>query len=285
MKKYTGLVIPHKGIGDLLFHYEIINSLYHKHKKKLVLFVNSSSKAEKILKRNNIIKKFVILNLRRPKFLYYPYEIFNFYNTIRREDLDKIYYTGKNKWHLIALNLLKKFKKINYFYNKNNKKFIIQSINSFMHSLNIKRKNYSNIELDKKKVKLKIKRPAVFISLKTSENQLIIDNKIVENLLNKLSLKYNSIFINESSFSLSINNKLRKKLFITSNYQMNEINFIISKCKLFIGAESGPAVISRFLKIKSIIFLNKNIKAESKLLNIGNAKYIKNNFKRVFKLI
>ena len=45
------LVIPYRGIGDLIFHIPLMRGLYKKYKSKIVIITNSANKAKFILKK------------------------------------------------------------------------------------------------------------------------------------------------------------------------------------------------------------------------------------------
>ena len=75
MKNNIAIIIPHKGLGDILFHYKFINSIYNHHKCKIVIIANPSSKADLIFKNNSKIKRVVLLNLRRPNMINYIFRI------------------------------------------------------------------------------------------------------------------------------------------------------------------------------------------------------------------
>ena len=50
-KKRIILVIPYRGIGDLIFHIPLIRGLYRKYKSKILIITNSANKAQFILKK------------------------------------------------------------------------------------------------------------------------------------------------------------------------------------------------------------------------------------------
>ena len=56
-KRKIVLVIPYRGIGDLIFHIPLIRGLYKKFKTKIIIITNSANKAKFILRRDTTIKK------------------------------------------------------------------------------------------------------------------------------------------------------------------------------------------------------------------------------------
>ena len=61
------LVIPYRGIGDLIFHLPLLRGLYRKYKSKIIVITNSSNKAKLILKKEFSIKKIEYINFQREK--------------------------------------------------------------------------------------------------------------------------------------------------------------------------------------------------------------------------
>ena len=86
MKSNIAIIIPHKGLGDMIFHYKFVNSIYNHHKTKLTIVANKSSKADLIFKKNKKIEKVITLNLRRPHFLNYIYPQCMIRSMIRTRD-------------------------------------------------------------------------------------------------------------------------------------------------------------------------------------------------------
>ena len=133
----------------------------------------------------------------------------------------------------------------------------------------------NNITKEFKKKLCKFKKPWVFFSIDTSEDQIQIPNKLLFAILSKLKKNYGTIFVNTS-----IENKNKiilpdyPHIIKTSNFNGNEINYIIKDSNFFIGNESGPAVLSTLLKRKMVIFLNKKVIPEStKMPGIAQRRY------------
>ena len=90
------LVIPYRGIGDLIFHLPLLRGLYRKYKSKIIVITNSSNKAKLILKKEFSIKKIEYINFQREKqiknsflfmwfiFLFKANLIYNFFLQFRR---------------------------------------------------------------------------------------------------------------------------------------------------------------------------------------------------------
>ena len=280
MQKDIAIIIPHKGLGDIIFHNFFIESIYKHHGKKIILFANKSTKANLIYKENKYIKKIILIDLHRPKILFYLFKIINIYGLLNKFKYEKIYYTGNHKWHLIAIKILSNLNKIELSYLEDKKRFIIPSLKNYLKKLDIKYKLNFNINVKEnvsKNFVRKItnnKKPWVFLSIDTSEDQIQIPKNLLIKMVNKLKNK--SVYINtniKNSSKLSFLNK--NNIIKTNLFNIIEIYYIIKRSELFIGNESGPAIISSILKKKSIIFLNNNVlKESSKLPHINKRRYL-----------
>jgi ADP-heptose:LPS heptosyltransferase len=91
--------------------------------------------------------------------------------------------------------------------------------------------------------------------------------------LSKLKKKNKQIFINTNK-SNSFKTEFLKdeKIIKTDKFNISEIYYIIKNSKLFIGNESGPAVIASLYCKKNIIFLNNNVLPETSMLPYKNKR-------------
>ncbi len=281
MKKNVAIIVPHKGIGDIIFHNSLIKSISKHHQKKIILFSNKSTKADLIYNKNKYIKQVVYIDLKRPKKIFYIFKIICITLNLSKYKINELYYTGNSKWHKISFKLLSILKKIDLKYIKRKKKFIISHLNDLMRKYSIKNlKSYhlnmplvlSRSFLNKTK---RLKKPWVFLSIDTSEDQIQIPKNTLIKIINKVKKKYNTVFINTSRKN-SYKTKFIKniKIIKTSSFNILEINFLIKNSNLFIGNESGPAVMASISCKKNIIFLDKYVIPES--------KKIPNKFKRIY---
>ena len=281
MNKNIAIVVPHKGIGDILFHNNFIKSISNKEKKKVILIANKSSRADYLYKNSKYIKKIILTNLRRPNPFLYLFKTLQLISIIFSNNINKIYYTGKNKWQILALKFLKYFFNKRYFNVNADENLIIDTLNNFLkinkiYNLNNYRLNLLNLsKKEKKRIFINYKRPAVFININTSEDQIDINKKKLKMIINKLKNKYKTIYINSNN-----NNKLKNfnikniNIIKTYKYNIQELCHLIKKSDLYIGTESGPAVIASLFGLRSFIFLSKNVKKESNLLpNNKSRKY------------
>jgi ADP-heptose:LPS heptosyltransferase len=277
--KEIAIIIPHKGIGDIIFHHSFIKSIYKKHNKKIVLFSNKSTKANFIYSKNKYIKKIIIIDLKRPNHFFYLFKMIKIFLELYDYKFSKVYYTGNSKWHKIIFKTLGFIHNFKFHYLKNENIYIIKYLSLFLSKkgiedlLDFNLSVDTNINLKFKKNLGKVKKPWVFLSIDTSEDQIQIPSNLLKSIISKLKIKYGSIFINTSSTNQNKISFLKDDNIIkTSNFNIIEINYIIKNSKLFIGNESGPAILATLLKKKSLIFLNKNVKAESSMMPNPNLR-------------
>ena len=96
-------------------------------------------------------------------------------------------------------------------------------------------------------------------------------------ILEKLKKKNGQIFINTNRSNSFKTIFLKDKQIIkTDKFNISEISYIIKNSKLFVGNESGPAVIASLFCKKNIIFFNNNVLPETSMMPFKNKrKYFK----------
>ena len=236
------LVIPYRGIGDLIFHLPLLRGLYQKYKSKINIITNSANKAKFLLNKEKSVKKIEYLNFQRENQIKNSYLFLKKLNKYRA---DICVLTAPSKRLTIPLMMSNVKNKI--FFKKDKIKdlsryIINQSINKFRDINFIKK---YNIILSKKKIKEK----NVFLSIDSHhdqnnwrENNFI---KLIEKLL--LSKKIRKIYINFAPNKIKNFDKIfkrfsrNKKVFFTYQYNFQDIIKTINNCSYIIGNESGPA--------------------------------------------
>lgn len=269
-KKRIILVIPYRGIGDLIFHIPLIRGLYRKFKSKIVIITNSANKAQFILKKETSIKKIIYLNFNRENQIKNSY---SFLKKVNEFKADICILTAPSKRLIIPLLITNVKKKI--FFKKSKikdlSKYIInQSINQFT---NVNFKKEYNLTFKKRKNK----NHSVFLSIDShhDHNDWKEDNFIdlTEKLLKNKKIK--KIFVNFSPtkikrFSYIYKKFIKnKKIFFTYNKKFNIIIDIISNCSIIIGNESGPACLGASFgkKVFSIYNPKHTPNLSSKIIN------------------
>ena len=59
------LVIPYRGIGDLIFHLPLLKGLYKKYKSKIFIITNAVNKAKYLFNKEASVKKIEYINFQR----------------------------------------------------------------------------------------------------------------------------------------------------------------------------------------------------------------------------
>jgi ADP-heptose:LPS heptosyltransferase len=283
------VVIPHRGIGDIIFHLPLLRSLKENFKTKLYIISNQNNKAKEILYKENLIKKIIYLNFNRGNFMNYVLNFFILKKNIDNFKADLTILTDPSKRLVIPLFFSNSKNKIysgintfmDFISNKKQyrKNFLAKNLDILMTFLKINntRNNYklsftsSNKDIVKYK---KFKKPWFFINIDSHHNHnnwdLIFFNKIIKKLQKK------TIFINTSPKNIKLINSLKieplkKNIIITSMLSIKQLIKIIYNCELIIGNETGPICLASALNKKVISIYNENYsKPESSIISSSN---------------
>ena len=236
------LVIPYRGIGDLIFHLPLLRGLYRKYKSKIIVLTNSSNKAKLILKKEFSIKKIEYINFQREKQIK---NSFLFLKKINDFKADICVLTAPSRRLIIPL-LMSNVKKKVFF-----KKDKVRDLSKYIINQSIKIFGDINFikKYDLKFSKTKIKGKKVFLSIDSHHNQ---NNwredyfiKFTQKLLVKKKIK--KIYINFSPNKKTEFQKILKKfskdkkIHFTYGEKFEKIITIINNCSFIVGNESGPA--------------------------------------------
>ena len=236
------LVIPYRGIGDLIFHLPLLRGLYKKYKSKIIIITNSSNKAKLILKKEFSIKKIEYINFEREKQIK---NSFLFLKKINDFKADICILTAPSRRLIIPLLMSNVKKKI--FFKKDKikdlSKYIInQSIKTFKGINFIKKYNL-------KFSKTKIKEKKVFLSIDSHHNQnnwkedyfiKFLDKLLIKKKIKKIYVNFSPNKKNEFQKILKKFSK-NKKIYFTYREKFEKIITIINNCSYVVGNESGPA--------------------------------------------
>ena len=283
------VIIPHRGIGDVIFHLPLLRALKDHFNQKLYIISNKNNKAREILYKENLIKKIIYLNFDRGNFINYILNFFVLKNKINIFKADLTILTDPSKRLVIPLffsNAKNKiYSGINTFMDFfSNKKYyrsnflaknldIIINLLGINHFSNSYKLNYASTNKDIFKFK-KYKKPWFFINIDSHHNHnnwdLFFFNKIIE------KLKTKTVFINTSPKNIKLINSLeikpsQKNIIITSMLSIKELIKIINNCELIIGNETGPICLAAALNKKVISIYNENFsKPESRIISSKN---------------
>ncbi len=262
------LVIPYRGIGDLIFHIPLIRGLSKKYNSKITVITNKVNKAKNLLRNDKSIKKIEYISFQREKQIK---NSFLFYKKINSLKPDICILTAPTRRLIIPLIFSNSKKKV-YFKKDNTRdlsKYIIKQ----------SKIELPNIRFDKnyllKFKKNKISKKNVFISIDSRHDSnnwnQIYYIELIKQILKKRST--NKIFINFDPSKIKTFKRIldlfknEKKIFFTYASNFNELIVIMNNCSLIIGNESGPICIGAALKKKVFsIYYPKHTNKSSKTI-------------------
>ena len=264
------LIIPYRGIGDLIFHIPLIRGLSQKFNTKINILTNKVNKAKNLLKNELSIKKIEYISFQRENQIRNSFE---FYKKVNSFNSDISILTAPTRRLIIPLLLSNSKKKI-YFKKDNIKdlsKYIIK--HSKIELADIKfNKDYS-LEIEKNK----IKRKNLFVSIDSRHNSNNWDQIYYIELINKIFKKklFSNIYINfdpskKKSFKEIIDKfKNKKNILFTHSTEFNKLILIMNNCSFIIGNESGPICIGAALKkdVLSIYYPKHTNKSSKTIYN------------------
>ena len=263
------LIIPYRGIGDLIFHLPLIRGISKEYNTKVNLITNKVNKAKNLLINETSVKKIEYISFQRENQLK---NSFIFYKKLNSYKSDICILTAPTKRLIVPLILSNSKKKI-YF-----KKDKIRDLAKYITKQS--KKKFENINFSNdyslKFKKKKLNKINIFISVDSRHNQNNWDQinyiELVEKVL-KIK-KINKIFINFDPTKKNIFKKIikkfqkNKKIKFTFLYHFNNLIKTMSDCKYIIGNESGPICIGAALN-KTIlsIYYPKHTPQSSKTIN------------------
>ena len=262
------LIIPYRGIGDLIFHIPLIRGLSKRYDTKINILTNKVNKAKNLLKNEFSIKKIEYISFQRENQLK---NSFIFYKKINSFCSDISVLTAPTKRLIIPLLLSNSKKKI-YFKKDNIKdlsKYIVKHSNIELKDIKFD-KDYSL-----KIKKTKIKRKKIFISVDSRHDsndwKQIYYIQLIKKILKKKFIT--KIYINfdpskMKSFEKILNEfKDNKKIIFTHSINFDELILIMNSCTYVLGNESGPICIGAALKKNVLsIYYPKHTNKSSKTI-------------------
>ena len=279
------LIIPYRGIGDLIFHIPLIRGLYKKYNSKISILTNEVNRAKSLLKNEKTVDKIFYLNFQRENQIINSFKLLIKINSFHS---DLCLLTAPSKRLIIPLLFSNSKKKL--FFKKDSikdlSKYLINQTNKILPEINFS-KNYSlNIS------GLFSKEENIFISIDSRHDQNNWNKNNFINLIKKIILikKFKKIYVNFDPSKINnfreIINTFRKNKIICFTYSVNfnEILKIMNTCKYIIGNESGPICIGASMRknVFSIYYpkhtfkSSKTIYEKVKFFNtdIENSNYI-----------
>ena len=279
------LIIPYRGIGDIIFHLPLMRGLSEKYNSKLILITNSSNKAKILLKDEKSIKKIEYISFERENQIK---KSFLFLKKLNKYKADLSVLTAPSKRLIIPFIISNSKKKI--FYKKNKisdlSKYIFDQSKKIFPDIKFKKK----FQLTYKK-KIVVKK-SIFLSVDSHHDQNNWEEDNFIELVNSLLTikKIKNIYINFSPNKIiKFNNLLRefdrnKKIIFTYNQKFKKIIEYIKCSKFIVGNESGPTCLGASFKKRVFSIYNPKFtpNLSSKIIDESiiyfNSKIIKKKF-------
>ena len=269
MIKTILVIIPYRGIGDLLFHIPLLKGVCKKYQNKLIILTNKTNKAKNILKNEEYIKKIEYINFQRESLIINSFKLLkriNFYNP------DISILTAHSK--RLQIPLLLSASKSKIFFKKDLEKdlskYVLKQSRTELSDINFIKDykwNYSNKRLSKKNI---------FISIDSHHDSNNWKQEYYIELVQKILTRQltNKIFINFAPNKIDnfkkIKNKFKniKKIFFTYSLDFSKLINIINNSDHIIGNESGPICIGAALNKKVLsIYYPKHTNKSSLTIN------------------
>lgn len=270
MDKKIIIVVPYRGIGDIIFHLPLLRGIYDKFRSKVYIITNSSNKAKFILNNEISVKRIDYINFEREEQIKNSYLFLKKINSLKA---DICVLTAPTKRLIIPLLISNSKKKV--FFRKSTtkdlSKYIFDQSKKLFNQIKF-RKKY-NLRIKKRKNKNK----EVFISIDSHHDQNNWNEKNYINLIEKFLTikKIKKIYINFAPQKINKFKKIskkflrNKKILFTYKRRFSEIIKIINQCTFIIGNESGPTCLGASFnkKVFSIFDPKHTPNLSSKIIN------------------
>ncbi len=283
MQKKILVIIGGRGIGDLIYHLPLLNSLYESYKSKLLILSNNINQSKEVFKYENFYEKIIEFDNSRFPILKAFKKVIKFTSLINSFKADQVILTSNTtrlKIPVMLSNIKDKiiFGTEKFFINKdkalNNLNFsekIVKCTNDL--NLPIQKKQFflnQNLtdfnfkEIDKK----------IFINLDSHHDQNNWGIKNFIKIIDALNIRNKHIFINFSPNKTHFLKYFSKNLLFSKNISfthkntISEVIQIIQSCDVVIGNETGPICLASSLRKKvHSIYLPFHTKPESQIIN------------------
>ena len=289
MKKSL-VIIPQRGIGDLIYHLPLLRSLYESYNQKLLILSNKVNHAKEVYKYETFYEKIIYFeNTRFPIFKTIK-TVIKFKNLINQFNVDQVVLTGSPRRLIIPVllsNVKDKviFGKGKFIFTKDKKFQNLTSSEKIMKyteklNLPIKNTNFFLNKIDINKVEENNSKKKIFINLDSHHNQNNWDINNFIKIIKQILLHNIKIFINFSPSKLFFLDLLpkevisSKKVVFTNEKTISEIIRIINSCEYIVSNESGPVCLGASLKKKvHSIYIPIHTAPESKIISNKTVYY------------
>ena len=286
------VIIPHRGLGDVIYHLPLLKTLYKNYNTRITIISNKANKSKDILREEDFLKKIIYFNFNRTNFFNYILKFIKLRRILNGLNAEILILTDPSKRLVIPIFFCKAKIKI-YLGVKTFKEFLFSKkifrqiplanhLLNLIKSLKLNNPEYSfklNKHWNKKKINnnRSLKKPYIFFNLDSHHNQNNWNVEGFKKIIDKI--KNTTVFINTSpnnfKFFKNYLNKYvdKNNIIFTSKFSVTKLIKILSNCKIIIGNESGPICIGAALNKKVIsIYTEKTTKPDSKIIST-NIKY------------
>ena len=243
------LIIPYRGIGDLIFHIPLIRGLYKKYNSKINILTNEVNRAKNLLRNEKTVNKIFYVNFQRENQIVNSYKLLIKINSFNS---DLCILTAPSKRLTIPL-LFSNSKRKLFFKKKSIKdlsKYLINQTQEILPEVKFSKDYSLNISRSYTSTK------NIFISIDSRHDQNNWKKNNFISLIKKIILikKFNKIYVNfdpsKINNFLEVINTFRRNKIIRFTYSanFNEILKIMNSCKYIIGNESGPICIGASMR-------------------------------------
>ena len=282
MKKIL-VLIPHRGLGDLVYILPLLKSLYKTYAVKIDILSNLSNKAKHVYENEEFVKSIQEFELDHKNLIFNLKKKLEYLGKINSYKTNLLIVTGRHSSLIIPYHLSNaKSKKMFdlFFFNSRDPKtknlLSCEKIYNNTKNLNLK------IFTDNFKLKLSKKNfleKNIFFNIDSHHDQNNWPVKNFINIINKVKYNYDRIFINFSPKNISFIEKIPENILNNSNitltyqFEFNKVLEILQSCQIVVGNESGLICLGLSYGKKVIsIYDEKHTRPESSIIK-GNVKY------------
>ena len=262
------LVIPYRGIGDLIFHVPLIRGLSQKYKAKINILTNRVNKAKDLLKNEPSIKKIEYISFQRGNQIK---NSFIFFKKINSFNCDICILTAPTKRLIIPLIFSNAKNKIYFKKDKTRdlSKYIIRQSKVEIGDIKFNNNYFLKFNLSK------ILNKNIFISIDSRHDSNDWSQAYYIRLIKKIlrKKKFKRIYVNFDPSKVEAFKEVLKsfknirKITFTYSIKFNQIINLMNTCSYIIGNESGPICIGAALKKKVMsIYYPKHTNKSSKTI-------------------
>ena len=282
MKKIL-VLIPHRGLGDLVYILPLLKSLYQTYAVKIDILSNLSNKAKYVYENEDFVKSIQEFELDHKNLIFNIKKKLEYLSKINSYKANLLIVTGRHSSLIIPYHLSnaqnKKMFDLFFFNSRDPKtKNLLSCEKIYNNTKNLNLKSFTEnfkLKLSKKNFLEK----SIFFNIDSHHGQNNWPVKNFIHIINKVKFNYDRVFINFSPNNISFIKEIPENILRGSNitltyqFRFNKILEILQSCSIVIGNESGLICLGLSYGKKVIsIYDEKYTRPESSIIN-GNVKY------------